>query len=161
MISVPRREKPRATRPLLATAILLWLFLGSVPEGQVATAVEPSGTDLWRWAIERGGLTLVILVLGWSYRKDMTRWAEERVSLEKQLAEAKAGALDDKIGFQQARVDEAIRYHRHLEQIVERTNETLKATADALAGHTTALALHTRSNEHLAHAVDRLGDHQK
>jgi hypothetical protein len=150
-------QQPKATRPVLATALLLWLLLSSVPTGQAVSVdgrVEPD----WKWAVTQGGLTLVVLVLGWSYRKDMQRWAEEKVALEKQLAEARAALLDERLAFQQARVDEALRYHRHLESLMERTNETLKGTAEALSAHTTAMARNTDSTHRLANAVEKLDD---
>jgi hypothetical protein len=158
--------KPKATRPMLATAILLWLLLASVPVGQAITPAVTSDDD-WRWALTQGGLTLVVLVLGWSYRKDLTRWADEKVALERQLAEARGTALDEKIAFQQARIDEALRYHRMLEALMERTNETMKANSDALGLHTTAMARNTDSTHRLANAVEKLDsrmervEHQK
>lgn len=149
-------RQPKATRPILALGLLVWLTLASVPTGgQTITPANGEAID-WKWALTQGGLTLVVLVLGWSYRKDWQKWAEEKVALTEQLAEAKSAYLDEKIAFQQARVDEALRYNRNLETLTQRTNETLKATADAITAHTMAMTLNTEGAKRLAHVVERL-----
>jgi hypothetical protein len=169
MITVPQREKPRVTRPLLASALLVWLFLGSAPAGQVVTpgGEAMASVDLWRWGIEKGGLTVAVIVLLWTHRNALMKWAEERVKHEREVAELKSAhekalqeqrdrSTKEQIAFNQASIDAAMRYNRHLDQLLERTNETLKASAEAISGHTTALARNTDSTHRLANAVERL-----
>jgi hypothetical protein len=149
-------QQPKATRPVLASVILLWLALSSVPAGQVGTSATVITEPDWQKALTQGGLTLALLVTGWSYRKDLQKWADEKIALEKMLGEAKSALVDEKLAFAQAKVDEAIRYNRNLEHLVERTNETLKATSEAISAHTTAVVLNTEGTKRLAHVVERL-----
>lgn len=163
MPTKPRR-RPSALRPIVATLCLLYVLAASIHAQAAAPTAEPID---WKWALTQGGLTLFSLVMAWSYRKDMQRWADDRVRHEREIAELKAAharelqehrdrATEERIAFNQARVDEAMRYNRHLEQLLDRTNDTLKATAEALSSHTTALARNTDSTHRLANAVEKL-----
>jgi hypothetical protein len=142
--------------------VLMFLPAEPSPLGQTVTVPQPGVTTIevfdWRWALTQGGLTVVLLVLVWSYRKDLARWADDRVSSEKTIAEIRSQAFEDRISFQQAKVDEAIRYHRQLEAMMERTNATLASNTAALAEHSTAMARNTDSTHRLAHAVEKLDE---
>lgn len=57
----------------LLLAILL-AFVGSVAAHQAPSGPFPSGSmepDFWRWAIIQGGLLVALLIVLWSYRKDL------------------------------------------------------------------------------------------
>jgi hypothetical protein len=167
-LELVHRSAPSKPRPskLIAAAILLFGLLlipgEPSPHGQTITAVPPGVTTVevfdWRWALTQGGLTVVLLVLVWSYRKDLSRWADDRVAAERTIAEIKAQAFEERISFQQAKVDEAIRYHRQLEAMMERTNATLASNTAALAEHSTAMARNTDSTLRLSHTVEKLGE---
>ena len=149
------RRKPRAIRPLIATAVLVFLAfagMGQGTTGQTMNGVSAPEPIDWRWAMTQGGLTVVVIVLAWSYRKDMGRWADDRVSLERELAEQRTA-------FAQAKVDDAIRYDRRLEELIRATNTGLEVSSAAMLGHTTALALNTECSRTLASMVGRLDDH--
>ena len=122
----------------------------------------------WHWALTQGGLTIAILTMGWSYRKDLIAKADERVrheraiaamemAHEKALNEEKQKVNEERIAFQQAKVDEAVRSNRALERLLDLTNTTLRASADAMTQHAVVLAENTGSIHRLARAVDGRG----
>jgi hypothetical protein len=157
--------KPRSSK-LWAVGVLalVMMFLPAEPSpsGQTVSVPQPGVTTIevfdWRWALTQGGVTIVLLVLVWSYRKDLTHWADDRVQSEKTIAEIKSAAFEERISFQQAKVDEAIRYHRALEAMIERANETLARNTAALSEHSTSMARNTDSTNRLAHAVEKLDE---
>lgn len=156
------RSRPRATRPMLATAFLMTLAfmgMGQTSEGQPAvsqTVVHENDPVDWRWALTQGGLTIVTLVLGWSYKRELTRWAEEKAELQGVVSGLQLKVMEEKAAFQQARADEAIRYNRQLEMTLGRANDTERLISDSLSVHTTALSRNTDSTHRLAHAVEGL-----
>ena len=152
-MGITPRHKPTLVKPVLAVALVL---VAAVTAAAQSAAPDPTIAFDWREAWLQGGAFGLALILGWSYRKDMATWADQRVAYEKQIAELRASVLEDKIAFQQARVDEAMRYNRNLEQIVITMNETVKGNTAALTDHHTAVARNTDSTHRLANAVERL-----
>ena len=150
----PPRHKPGAVRPVLA--VLLVLFAAVSTAAQSVGGSDPVSAFDWREAWLQGGAFGLALVIGWSYRKDMEKWAIKQVEYERQIAELRAAVLDEKIAFQQARVDEAVRYNRNLEQLITMINDTVKGNTAALMEHHTAVARNTDSTYRLATAVERL-----
>ena len=146
-------RKPNALRPVLALGLVLFLSLTAWSttsgQAQAPTIGTPQDPFDWRWAITQGGLTVATLVLGWTYRRDVARWADDRVALEKARAEEKSA-------FEQARTDEAIRYNRMLEAMMVRSNAVMAANSEALAAHSTALSRNTDSTHRLANAVEKV-----
>ncbi len=147
---------PRSVRPVLATALLVGMALLSmaqVSEGQGSVlqplAHETESTDFWKYAITQGGLTLVVLVLGWSYKRDMERWSAERLQLQADVAR-------ERDAYQQTRIDDAIRTNRTLEGLTTRAIESNDKMAAALSAHNTAVARNTDSTHRLASAVEKL-----
>ena len=54
--------------------IVLLAFVGSAAAYQAGGGPFPSGSieqDFWRWAIIQGGLLVALLIVLWSYRKDL------------------------------------------------------------------------------------------
>lgn len=147
--------RPRATRPVLASAlfVLTCLFgMGQISQGQTSTPSlvhEADPADFWKYAITQGGLTLVVLALGWSYKRDMERWSAERLQLQADVAR-------ERDAYQQTRIDDAIRTNRTLEALTTRAIESNDKMASALAAHNTAVARNTDSTHRLASAVERL-----
>lgn len=147
---------PRITRPIAISAVLMVLaWTGAQSDGSaysdarlqpVTSEAEPID---WRWAITQGGLTLVVLVLLWSYRKDMQRWQADSV-----VAQERADR--EQRGFDQSRIDEAIRYHRAVESLSSRTDATLQLVAEALSGHSTVIARNTDAVHRTAKEAERL-----
>ena len=147
------RHKPGAVRPILAVLLVLYTAVSTAAQ---SVGADPVAVFDWREAWLQGGAFGLALVIGWSYRKDMEKWAIKQVEYERQIAELRATALDEKIAFQQARVDEAVRYNRNLEQLITTINDTVKGNTAALMEHHTAVARNTDSTYRLATAVERL-----
>ncbi len=153
LMNEPRH--PRSVRPVLATSLLVLMVLmgmGQTSSGQqtagVQVAREADPVD-WRWALTQGGLTLVVLILGWSYKRDMERWSAERLLLQADVAR-------ERDAFQQARIDDALRTSRTLEALSSRAIESNDRMAAALSLHNTAVARNTDSTHRLAGAVEKL-----
>lgn len=62
------------SRVLPPAAVVAYQGPGTVPGLPVDTGMSPS--DLLKWGIQQGGLTLVIVLLLWSYRRDFFRKIE-------------------------------------------------------------------------------------
>ena len=92
-----------------------------------ATQNDRDDLDFWRWALTQGGLTIALLVLMWSYRRDMMQWTQESRS---QRDDARADAS-------------------RMQFILDRSTE-------AMSTHAVALARNTDSTHRLAHAVEKL-----
>lgn len=152
-MTMARTTHPRSVRPVLATSLLVLMVsmgMGQAPSGQAAVPVTRDADSVdWRWALTQGGLTLVVLVLGWSYKRDMERWSSERLQLQADVAR-------ERDAFQQARIDDAIRTTRTLEGLTSRAIESNDKMATALAAHNTAVSRNTDSTHRLAGAVEKL-----
>ncbi len=146
---------PRSVRPMLATSLLVLMVsmgMGQTPSGQTAVPVAHEADPIdWRWALTQGGLTFVVIILGWSYKRDMERWSAERLQLQADVAR-------ERDAFQQARIDDAIRTTRTLEGLTSRAIESNDKMAAALAAHNTAVARNTDSTHRLAGAVEKLDE---
>lgn len=82
----------RTRRGIKTTAILslLLAFVGSVGASQAGIAPFPSGSieqDFWRWAIIQGGLLVALVIVLWSYRKDLVGTLAEERDREKLLVD--------------------------------------------------------------------------
>lgn len=76
------------------TSVLL-MTIGAV-DAQQNGGEGPASEAFWKWAIVQGGLALVVLVGGWSYRRDLMRLVregEERITVLTSLAERSASAM--------------------------------------------------------------------
>lgn len=147
--------RPRATRPVLASALFVvtCLFsMGQVSEGQTATSApqrESDPTDIWKYALTQGGLTLVVLALGWSYKRDMERWAEERLKFQ-------ADVTRERDAYQQTRIDEALRTNRTLERLIDQADVTLKAVTESMTRVAVVLTENNGSVHRVARAAENL-----
>jgi hypothetical protein len=144
---------------------------GQEPQAPPTAHREADPID-WRWALTQGGLTISLLVGAWSYRKDLQAAAaravaheramvEAEIEYEKALADERQKTNEERLAFQQAKVDDAIRSNRALERLIDQTNVTLRASAAAMTEHAVVLARNTDSTHRLANAVERLGDERK
>ncbi len=145
---------PRLVRPMLAMSLVVLMVsmgMGQAQSGQATgmPVVHETEPIDWKWALTQGGLTLVVLVLGWSYKRDMERWSTERLQLQADVAR-------ERDAFQQARIDDAIRTTRTLEGLTSRAIESNDKMAAALATHNTAVSRNTDSTHRLAGAVEKL-----
>lgn len=150
-----RKTKPTVLKPYLAiSTVIFWWSVTAMAraEGSAATPFD------LEQILTQGGLLGFALLLGWSYRKDLVRWADDRVASEQSLADQKAQLADEKLAFNQARIDEALRYHRSLETMQAQMIETLRGNSAALAAHTTALTLNTQSTDRLAASAQKLDE---
>src|SRR5690606_1217605 len=75
---------------LLAIVGILALLTVNASGGQAPTPTDPItggfSEEFWRWLATQGGLTVALLALGWSYRRDLRRWADERARLAEERA---------------------------------------------------------------------------
>src|SRR6185503_10074297 len=115
-------QHPRPIRPALAMVLLILMALIAMSQqvegqGSLQLPHDPEAVDFWKYAITQGGLTLVVLALGWSYKRDMERWSAERLQLQADLTR-------ERDAFQQARIDDAIRSNRTLEGLTLRSIES-------------------------------------
>lgn len=90
------RQKARQVRGVLATiAILAFSVNGlwaqvSAPQ---STASEP---EFLKWALTQGGLVIVVLIIGWSYRRDLVwvaKQEEEKAKILTDLVEKSTAAM--------------------------------------------------------------------
>lgn len=144
------KRKPTLTRPLAATGFVVLLSLTTMGAQAPNALPGPEAFD-WQKALTQGGLTIALLAVGWSYRKSMETWADQRVAYERRLAEQSTG-------FQQAKVDDALRYDRRLEEMLRATNGALQATSEAISHHTTAMVLNTETQKVLTQTVRMLDE---
>jgi len=79
---VSMRTRLRVELGLILALLIMIVIVGVAAASPVppldAAAAGESEIDLMRWAITQGGLTLALIVVLWSYRRDLRRDAEEK-----------------------------------------------------------------------------------
>ena len=78
-------------KPLLAMLLLTTMAVSSATIQQPVTDGLPteSYTDLVKWGVTQGGITLVLVVVLWSYRREFLRKAEKQDSIIEVLRDEK------------------------------------------------------------------------
>src|SRR5690606_9612742 len=75
---------------MVAIVAVLSLLSLNASSGETPTPTDPItggfSEEFWRWLATQGGLTVALLALGWSYRRDLRRWADERARLAEERA---------------------------------------------------------------------------
>ena len=75
-----RGKEGRPTRQRFYT-ILIPVLVYLLAQSAYAQAIDPDVLKeggIVRWALSQGGITIALLVFGWSYRRDLIRAAEEK-----------------------------------------------------------------------------------
>lgn len=87
-------------------------------------------SDFIRWALTQGGLVLVLIIMGWSYRRDLVRVAKEE---EERTREAQAYQIHEREDMRVLLEQEQARSRALIELI---TNATVALTkmSDAVDG---------------------------
>ena len=116
---------------MVAIVAVLSLLSLNASSGETPTPTDPItggfSEEFWRWLATQGGLTVALLALGWSYRRDLRRWADERA----RLAEERASERNE-------------------------LRVALERSAQAMQEHAVAVARNTDSTHRLANAVEKL-----
>ena len=87
-----KEGRPTRQRAYIVT-ILLLIFL--MVRAAYAQALDPDVLKeggIVRWALSQGGITIALLVFGWSYRRDLIRAAEEK---KREVEERKIEAAEE------------------------------------------------------------------
>ena len=90
--------------------------------------------DFIKWAVTQGGLTLVLILVLWQYRRDFFRRADD----------------------EKRRTDEWKSAHASTQLEKRELRDVLEANAKAMSEHATATALNTEATNRVARGIEML-----
>lgn len=95
-----RGEKGRPMRMKLQVLLAAGLFLSLLASTVSAQSADfeqlSKDGGILRWALQQGGILVAFLITMWFYRRDLTRWAEERKKDAEDRAEEASQRAEDR-----------------------------------------------------------------